>query len=157
MMSADGNRELIQRFYAAFDACDGGTMAAAYAHDATFQDPVFGTLTGKDVGDMWRMLTDRARDLKVELLEFDADEATGTAHWQARYEFAATGRPVINDVHGWFRFADGLIIEHVDDFSFFAWSRQALGRTGLAVGWSPLGRRIVGRRARAELDRYRAR
>ena len=151
---AERNRELIERFYKAFDRCDGEAMAACYAPDATFEDPAFGALRGQQVGDMWRMLTSRARSLKVDLLEHDASETTGSARWQARYEFAATGRPVINDVRARFAFEDGLIAEHVDSFSFFAWSRQALGPSALAIGWSPIGRRIVRRKARAELQRF---
>ncbi len=153
-MSSAENRQLIERFYEAFDRCDGDTMAACYLPDATFRDPVFGTLTGEDAGRMWRMLTSRARELKVELLEHDADDTSGTARWQARYEFVATGRPVINDVQASFRFRDGLIAEHVDGFSFFGWARQALGPTGLAIGWSPPGRGVVRRRALAELRQF---
>lgn len=154
--SADDNRRLIERFYEAFNRCDGEAMAACYRPDATFEDPVFGKLEGQQVGDMWRMLTSRARSLKIDLLEHDADDASGSAHWQAHYDFAATGRPVLNDVRAHFRFAedDGLIAEHVDSFSFFAWSRQALGPTALAIGWSPPGRKIVRQRAREELRRF---
>ena len=85
--------DMIEHIYDAFDRCDGGAMAECYLRDATFSDPVFGTLTGEQAGAMWRMLTSRAKDLKIELLEHDADEASGTARWRAQYEFAATGRP----------------------------------------------------------------
>ena len=64
--------ELVERFYAAFDRRDGQAMAAAYAPDGHFRDPVFGDLTGAEAGAMWRMLTRTARDLKVELAEHDA-------------------------------------------------------------------------------------
>jgi hypothetical protein len=53
------NDELIQRFYAAFDRKDGDAMAACYMPDARFDDPVFPGLTGREPGDMWRMLTAR--------------------------------------------------------------------------------------------------
>ena len=33
------NADLIERFYAAFAARDGGAMAACYAPDARFSDP----------------------------------------------------------------------------------------------------------------------
>ena len=46
---------------------------------------------------MWRMLTGRATDLKIELHEHEADEEIGSAHWIARYTFS-TGRPVVNDI-----------------------------------------------------------
>jgi len=151
---ATANRQLIERFYDAFDRCDGETMALCYLPDATFHDPVFGTLTGEQVGNMWRMLTAKAKELKIELLEHDAAEMSGTASWQAHYEFAATGRPVINRVQATFEFREGRIARHTDGFSFFAWSRQALGPIGLVLGWNPVGRGMVRRRALSDMDRF---
>ncbi len=68
---------------------------------------------------MWRMLTRTARDLKVELVEHDDARRTGSPPTRS----PATGRPVVNDVRRRFRFADGLIVDHVDEFSFWKWSR----------------------------------
>jgi hypothetical protein len=59
-------------------------------------------------------------------------------------------------VRATFRFADGLIAEQRDEFSFWAWSRQALGPIGVGLGWNPLLRMMVGRRATGDLDRYAA-
>ena len=146
--------ELIERFYAAFDRKDGDAMAACYAPDARFSDPAFGELRGQEPGAMWRMLTGRAQDLSVELADRDADDHAGSARWIARYTFVATGRPVVNDVRATFRFADGLIAEHDDRFDFHRWARQALGPAGLLLGWTPLLRAVVRRRARADLARF---
>jgi ketosteroid isomerase-like protein len=150
--------ELIERFYAAFDRKDGDAMAACYAPDARFSDPVFGELRGEQPGAMWRMLTAQARDLSVELVEHATDKAaeTGDARWIARYTFTQTGRPVTNDVQAHFRFADGLVAEHDDAFSFYGWARQALGTPGLLLGWTPLLRASVRRRARGSLERFMA-
>jgi ketosteroid isomerase-like protein len=145
---------LIERFYAAFDACDGDAMAACYAPDARFSDPVFQDLRGEEVGAMWRMLTSRASDLRIELEEHEAADEEGSAHWIAHYTFTATGRPVVNDVRARFRFADGRIADHVDEFSFHRWSRQALGPAGLLLGWTPLLRGKVRSNARAQLDSF---
>jgi ketosteroid isomerase-like protein len=150
------NAELIRRFYAAFAAHDGGAMAGLYAPDATFSDPVFRDLRGEEPGAMWRMLTGRADDLKVELLEHEANGDRGSARWIAHYTFTQTGRPVENRVRASFRFADGLIAEHRDEFDFHRWSRQALGTPGLLLGWTPLLRAAVRRRARAGLDEFLA-
>jgi ketosteroid isomerase-like protein len=147
--------ELIERFYAAFDRRDGAAMAALYAPDATFTDPVFGRLEGEQPGVMWQMLTGRADDLRVELVEHEGDERTGSARWIARYTFTQTGRPVVNDVTSTFRFADDdLIREQVDRFGFYAWARQALGTRGALLGWMPQTRLSVQRQARAGLDRW---
>jgi ketosteroid isomerase-like protein len=148
------SRELVERFYTAFARKDGDAMAACYTPDARFSDPVFVDLRGREPGEMWRMLTGRATDLTVDLVEHDADERLGSAHWVARYTFTATGRPVVNDVRASFRFANGLIAEHIDRFGFYAWARQALGPSGLLLGWTPFLRATVRRRARADLDRF---
>jgi ketosteroid isomerase-like protein len=146
--------ELIQRFYAAFNEHDGDAMAACYAPDAHFSDPVFTDLRGAEPGAMWKMLTARADDLRVELAEHEASGDSGSARWIARYTFTRTGRSVVNDVSAKFLFRDGCIAEHRDDFSFWAWSRQALGPSGMALGWSPIVRNAVRKQARADLDRF---
>ncbi len=145
--------EVIRRFYEAFDAHDGDTMAACYAPEARFEDPAFGELRGEEVGGKWRMLTGRATDLRVELHEHQADESAGSAHWIARYTFS-TGRPVVNDIHASFRFDDGLIAEHVDRFDFGRWARQALGPMGIAMTVLPPLRAVVRRKARGDLEEF---
>ena len=151
------NDDLIVRFYGAFAERDGAAMASCYAPDAQFSDPVFRDLRGAEPGAMWRMLTEQATDLRIELLEHDADGDRGSARWRARYTFTQTGRPVVNDVRASFRFRDGLIAEHVDAFNFHLWARQALGLPGLLLGWTPLVRSAVRRRARRSLDEFLAR
>lgn len=136
-MAADANRETIERFYEAFGQCNGAAMTACYAPGAHFRDPAFGDLEGDRIGAMWRMLTGRATDLKIELHEHEAGEETGSAHWIARYTFS-TGRPVVNDIQAKFRFAvDGKIADHVDDFDFRRWAKQALGPSGHLVALLP--------------------
>ena len=136
-MSAEANRETIERLYAAFGECNGAAMTACYAPGAHFCDPAFGDLEGDEIGAMWRMLTGRATDLKIELHEHEAGEETGSAHWIARYTFS-TGRPVVNDIRAGFRFdAAGLISDHVDEFDFRRWAKQALGPSGTLVALLP--------------------
>lgn len=147
----------IERFYEAFSRCDGEAMGACYAPDIRFSDPVFPDLRGREAGGMWRMLTEQATDLEVELAEHDADAERGTARWIATYTFSRTGRPVRNDVSADFRFnSDGLITEHTDDFDFHRWSRQALGLPGLLLGWTPIVRNGVRKQAASSLEQFLA-
>ena len=88
-----GDLELLDRFYAAFARGDGAAMAACYAPDATFSDPVFTDLSGTEPGAMWRMLTERSDDLSVEVVDRAAAGGTGSATWVARYTFGQPGRP----------------------------------------------------------------
>lgn len=155
MNAADENTALIGRFYAAFDQRNGAAMAACYAPGARFEDPVFGRLTGEQAGAMWRMFTSRpGSDLRVELPEHEAGDTSGTAHWIARYTFPRTGKLVVNDIHASFRFANGQVIEHVDRFSFWRWSRQAFGLLGLLIGSTPFLRAAVRRKALADLEKF---
>lgn len=153
-MGAGANRETIERFYAAFGQCNGTAMSACYAPDAHFRDPAFGDLRGHDVGAMWRMLTSRATDLQIELHEHEAEGDTGSAHWIARYTFS-TGRPVVNDIQARFRFADGLIVDHVDEFDFRRWARQALGPSGNLVAWVPPLRKKARAKALDQLEQFK--
>lgn len=155
--AAERNEATIRRLYEALGRHDGEAMAACYAPDARFSDPVFPDLHGDQPGDMWRMLTARATDLECELPEARADAEAGAARWIVRYTFAATGRRVVNRVRSDFRFdSEGRITEQNDDFELWRWARQALGPASLVLGWTPLLRSKVRANAAAELARFRA-
>lgn len=147
-------QQLLEGFYRAFAAKDADTMAAAYAADATFSDPVFVGLKDGEPGQMWRMLTSRSQDLTLDLVSCSADDAVGSARWIARYTFAQTGRSVVNDVSSSFTFEGGLIKAQTDAFDFHRWAGQALGLSGRLLGGTPLLRRAVRAKARAGLDAF---
>jgi hypothetical protein len=119
-----------------------------------FTDPVFGRLEGARAGGMWQMLTERAKDLELTFDGVEADESTGRANWVARYTFLKTKRKVENVISAAFRFDRGLIVEHVDTFDFWRWSRQALGPVGAVLGWSIVIHRKVSGEALRGLDAY---
>ncbi|MGF6590569.1 nuclear transport factor 2 family protein [Pseudomonas sp. 2835] len=153
---SDANTAVITRFYQAFQRLDAEAMVACYSDDIVFSDPAFGTLRGKDAGDMWRMLTTRAKDFSLTFDTVRADERAGSAHWVARYLFSQTGRTVVNDIQARFVFRDGKICEHHDNFDLWRWSRQALGATGLLLGWSPLVQGKVRAQAQKGLRAFQA-
>jgi ketosteroid isomerase-like protein len=148
------NEALIHRFYACFQARDAAGMAACYAPDAVFSDPAFGELRGAEVGAMWSMLASRATDLEVRVSGVQADDERGQAHWDAYYTFGQTGRKVHNSIDAKFLFRGGLIVRHEDTFSFWRWSRQALGPMGLLLGWAPPLRAKVRSTARGNLEAF---
>ena len=129
--------ELVHSFYAAFQRRDYRAMGACYTRDAEFHDPVFTDLAGWRVLAMWRMLCERATDLRVEVRDVHAGPGVGSAHWEAWYTFSQTGRSVHNRVDASFVFEHGKIRRHNDAFDLYAWARQALGLKGLLLGWAP--------------------
>lgn len=150
------NARLIEAFYSAMQARDAEAMAACYAPDVHFSDPVFTSLDGDQAADMWRMLLSRAKDFEVRFDDIAADDRSGVAHWVARYTFSATGRPVVNDIHAHFDFADGRIVRHTDHFELWRWARQALGAKGLLLGWAPPVQQAIRKQAATGLAAFRA-
>lgn len=146
--------ELITRFYDAFSRCDGDAMAACYHPDVRFSDPVFPDLQGARAGAMWQMLTERAEDLVVVASDIQADDTSGRAHWEADYTFSTTGNLVHNVIDATFEFKDGLIVKHTDVFDFHAWAKQALGFTGLLLGWTGFLQNKVRATAGGQHGRY---
>ncbi|MFK8329237.1 nuclear transport factor 2 family protein [Pseudomonas sp. BJa5] len=153
---SDANSALITRFYQAFQRLDAEAMVACYSADIVFSDPAFGTLRGQDAGDMWRMLTRRAKDFSLTFDQVRADEHAGAAHWVATYLFSQTGRVVINDIQARFVIRDGRICEHHDSFDLWRWARQALGTSGLLLGWTPLVQGKVRQQALKGLRAFQA-
>ncbi len=150
-------KQVVVEFYEAFARRDGAAMAACYAPDARFSDPVFPDLQGAKPGAMWRMLTERGGDLKVvhEVRSVEGD--TVKVRWDAWYTFSATGRKVHNVIDATISVRDGKIIRHEDHFDFWRWSRQALGPTGWLLGWSPFLRSKVQGNAGHQLEKFLAR
>ena len=151
------SRGVITEFYEAFARHDAGAMAALYLPDATFTDPAFGQLDSLEVQAMWRMLLGSATDLEVSVRDVTARGDRAAATWEARYTFSETGRRVLNVVEAHMTLEDGRIRRHDDHFDFWRWSRQALGPVGVLLGWSPILRVQVRRRARKRLDEFMAR
>jgi len=153
---------LLKRFYAAFATLDARAMQSCYAPDAQFEDPLFALRGAEQIGAMWQMLCQTIRNggpavWRLETREVEAAGGErGSAHWEARYRSGAAGRMVHNVVEAQFTFEGGLIAGHSERYDFWRWSRQALGSTGLVMGWSPMLRNQVRRQAQGKLERFLA-
>ncbi|MGB3947890.1 MAG: nuclear transport factor 2 family protein [Bacteroidia bacterium] len=133
------NQQLIIKFYKAFQNKDYKTMQDCYADNATFSDPVFVNLNATQVRAMWEMLCVRGKDLELTFKNVTATVGNqASAEWEAHYTFSASNRKVINQIKAAFLIENGKIVKHVDTFSFYKWSKQALGTGGLLLGWTRL-------------------
>jgi ketosteroid isomerase-like protein len=147
---------MIEKFYASFGKRDAEGMVACYAPDVVFSDPVFPSLQGQEAFAMWRMLTKRAADLRVEASGIEADDASGRAHWEAYYTFSQTGCRVHNRIDATFAFREGRIVRHTDRFDLRAWAAMALGLRGKLLGWAPAMQRAIRKNADKGLRAYMA-
>jgi ketosteroid isomerase-like protein len=148
------NAESIRDFYACFARKDAEGMIAFYDPDVEFSDPVFPHLKGEEAFAMWRMLTSRAKDFELEARDFEASDASGKAHWEARYTFSQTGRQVHNRIDAQFTFRDGKIIRHQDSFDLWAWAGMALGLKGRLLGFLPPVQGSIRKKADAGLRAF---
>jgi limonene-1,2-epoxide hydrolase len=153
-MTAHPHAQLLETFYAAFQKRDAEAMVACYHPNIWFTDPVFHDLRGPRAGAMWRMLCERATTLVIEYSGISADDKTGRAHWEARYDFTATGRKVHNVIDATFEFADGKIIRHADTFDLWRWAGMALGPKGKLLGWLPPIKNAIHKNAVKSLDSF---
>lgn len=146
--------EIIKTFYSAFQRKDYTTMQSLYHDDATFSDPVFPALNAREVRSMWEMLLTSPTDLRIEYSDINGSGRAGSCHWEAWYLFSKTNRRVHNRIDSTFEFRDGKIIRQTDHFNFWRWSRQALGLSGLLLGWSPFLKNKVRSTARSRLNHF---
>jgi ketosteroid isomerase-like protein len=142
-------RAALARFYEAFARGDGEAMAAMYAPDATFEDPIF-LLKGRDIGKMWIGLMRGAKGFSVQFNVAKAESGSGAVEWTARYLFGGRRR-VVNAIVSEIEMRDGRIVRQKDTFDFPRWVAQALGLPGLLFGRMQWLRRSVSKSAAARL------
>lgn len=151
------NEKLITHFYQSFADKNIDGMLSCYADDVVFTDPAFGRLEGKDAHDMWRMLLERGGDsMEVAFGGVRAEGDKASAEWWAKYQYGKSKRLVLNEISANFVLRDGKIIEHIDHFDMWKWSRQALGLNGLLLGWTPFLRSKVRQTTKELLAKYQA-
>jgi ketosteroid isomerase-like protein len=145
-------KQIIERFYSAFQKLDYKTMNDCYSDDIIFSDPVFLTLKGDEVKSMWEMLCKNAKDFSLTFSDIESvDEEYATCKWVAKYTFSKTGNKVTNNIKAFMRTKDGKIIEHSDAFRLSTWIGQALGWKGVWFGWTGFMKRAVQNQARRNL------
>lgn len=148
------NELLIKQFYTCFKNKDYKGMQNCYADNAVFNDAVFKNLNAKEVKAMWQMLISSGKNMRIEFKDIKAINNTVTAHWDAYYTFSKTGNKVVNKIDASFIIENGKIISHNDSFNFYKWAKQALGFSGLLLGWTPLLKNKVQKSAQESLKTF---
>jgi len=146
------NKQIIEKFYTAFQQLDYKSMQNCYSDDIIFSDPVFLLLKGNEAKAMWEMLCKNARDFSLSFSDIELiDHEYATCSWTASYTFSRTGRKVVNNIKAFMRLRDRKIIEHSDGFRLSTWAAQALGWKGVLFGWTGFMKRGIQKNARRNL------
>lgn len=153
-MSESNNKQTIVSLYDALARRDGEAMGKLYHAEATFRDPVFGALSRSEVGQMWKMLCTKGKDLEFTLVRAEANGDVGFAEWEARYSYGKNGNKVHNRVRSDFVFREGLIVEQLDHFDIWKWTGMALGMPGRLFGWATLLHKTVQKNAKRSLASF---
>ena len=154
----NNHKQHIESFYTAFQQLDAEAMCKHYHPNAIFSDPAFGSLNRDQLCGMWSMLCEnqKGKNFKLSFEVNESSEGFITAKWQAWYTFSKTGRKVHNQIQATFKFQDGLILEHHDVFNLHKWASQALGLSGMLLGWTPFFKRKLQGQTHGMLKRYPA-
>jgi ketosteroid isomerase-like protein len=148
----ENNKQVIEKFYTAFQKRDAQAMNTCYSDDIVFSDPVFLVLKGDEVRAMWEMLCKNAKDFSLTFSDIELlDEEYATCKWTASYTFSKTGNKVVNRIKAFIKLKDGKITEHSDGFRLSTWIGQALGWKGVLFGWTGFMKRAVQKNARKNL------
>jgi len=118
---------LIERLYNALDRHDHETMASRYHAAATFRDIAFDLRGRTRIHAMWHMIC--LTDIRASFVVLDSTATSARVKLIDEYTFTDTGRRVRNEIESRFEFADGVIVEHVDDCDPHLWAAMAFGRT----------------------------
>lgn len=148
------NEQLIHHFYTSFKNKDVKAMQDCYADTASFNDPIFTDLSAAQVRMMWAMLLKSGKDMRIEFQNIKETQSGTTAEWTAWYTFSATGNKVRNQIKASFVIENRKIVKHTDRFSFYQWARQALGLTGLLLGWTGFLRNKISTTAKKKLESF---
>jgi len=148
--------KLIETFYMGLREGNGDKMIACYHDDVVFEDPAFGKLKSNDAKKMWLMLCEKGKETKIEFSQIEANEVSGSAHWEAWYNFSQTGRPVHNIIDAKFEFKNGKIIKHIDYFNLHRWASQAMGWKGKILGGTNFFKKKLHQQTKATLHKFKA-
>lgn len=138
------HEKIILTFYTALANKDITTMLNCYHPKIVYEDVGFGTQKGKRAECVWRLLLEIGDiNTKIVVENIQSGNRSVSAKWNADYVYGSQKRPVHNIITATFRFQEGKIIYHKDNYSLWKWSKQSLGIFGWLFGWSWLFKQIV--------------
>ena len=149
------NNQVIKKFYSSFSEGNSNGMIECYHENVFFQDPAFGILKGDRAKKMWEMLlSQKNTDIKITFDHVTDSGDSGKVNWVAEYSYGKKRRKVINHVSANFKFQDGKIIEHIDTFDLWKWTKQAMGPVGYLLGWSSFMKNKIQKTTNSKLNKY---
>ncbi len=144
------NETTIHLFFQSLEKRDYKTLQACYGKNAVYNNPVMGLLDTETTNAMWQLVCTCIPDLKTSYTDIqELDEEYATCLWEENY--SDNKNLIYKKNKAYFRFENGLIIEHTDGFNFYVWCRQTYGITGWLFGWTNFMQKRIQKKARKGL------
>ena len=147
------NVELIENFTRPSLAATMPACSRCYDPAVDFADPVF-TVQANVHTPCGTCSSAEARPSRSPSTRFKPTTQVEARTGKRSIIFRRPKRPVLNIIDAEFKFRNGKIYWHRDHFDFWKWSRQALGTSGMLLGWSPILHNRVRKTASANLDKF---
>lgn len=148
----DANKELIEKFYQAFQKRDFDTMRNCYAEGIVYFDPLYSILSDEAVMMMWKQRYAGAESIQINFGDINTEDGEYyTSLYTVTYIFTQTGKPVNLSVKAYMRIIGDKITEHSDAFSVHKWAGMAYGLPGRLFGWNRLYQHTLKKNARKNL------
>ena len=147
------NEKTIHQFFKALENRDYKTMQNCYEKSAVYNNQVMGLLDFGSTKAMWQQMCTSLTNLETSYTTIqELDEEYATCLWEEQY--INNGKLISKKNKAYFRFENGLIIEHTDGFNFYDWCKQTKGVVGWLFGWSTFMQKRIQKKARTSLINY---
>lgn len=147
------NETTIHLFFQSLEKRDYKTLQSCYGKNAVYNNPVMGLLDTDTTNAMWQLVCTCIPDIKTSYTDIqELDEEYATCLWKEQY--INTGKLISKKNKAYFRFENGLIIEHTDGFNFYDWCKQTKGVVGWLFGWTNFMQKRIQKKERNKLIAY---
>jgi len=147
------NEKTIHQFFRALENRDYETLLSCYSNNAVYNNPIMGLLDIETAKAMWELVCTCIPDLKTNYSDIqELDEEYATCLWEEEYIY--NENLIYIKKKAYFRFENGLIIEHTDGFNFYDWCKRINGVVGWLFGWSNFMQKRIQKKERNKLIAY---
>jgi ketosteroid isomerase-like protein len=145
------NWTLVEQHYKAIQAKDADAILAVYAADCRIDHPLIGRMSKDEFSKAVQAFIRQTPDYELEFQISHAGAQRVDAEWALTHVFHLTGRTIRLAGATTYFLSANRITRHIDQFDRRAWSRQAMGMTGLVLSFVPGWRSFVERELRRAL------
>jgi hypothetical protein len=145
------NWTLVEQLFKAFQSKDTDAIFATYAADCQFDHPLIGRLSKNEFSMAIRAFMRATPDYELAFQINHTDAKRVDVEWTITHIFHLTAKVIKQHGTTTCFLSNNRIVQQIDKFDRRAWSRQAMGMTGLVLSFVPGWRSFIERELRRAL------